>query len=911
MCQSLKPKTFFTVDNLLGSGGDGAEALDWDQGAGDTSVAGDGDSFNDGANALLDLEFEHMPLDVQLHVDSADSKTIERKDDEMEVEGEDSNFHFDPKDPASFISLKTFTPSITDKILLAGANQPSAADLKKKEFPRNREGKTFNPTWYFTKDIEGSPCRRTWLSYSESEDKVYCLDCILFGKPANKTKHPAFSKTGSRLWRNHVFIEHETSAAHVDAAIACDIRRKSLPLNPAMRQAELTQRAQNREIVRHLINVTVYLAQHCLAFRGHHENKFEKLRGNFHDLVDLLAKYSPALDTYLSKVLSSKKKMWNFLSWNRQNQYIKAVSDFILRKVKKDILEAKFFSVSFDESLDTSRKEQCTCIIRYVREDTGTVAERLVAVKASAVTTSDKLFEVLQTIFDELNLDWKTYLVGQAYDGASNMRGAYKGLQQLIRERADSALYVWCWAHRLSLAVKEAADCCLDSAEMFSNLKALYNLINGSKNNVELYENKFRQHYPGKQILRLKRVDTTRWMSHSFALSTVIRAFDAIAETVQEIRETAAGDAKSTANGLLKYLLSEKFVLTSQAWKGIFEVIEPLNASLQGEDVDLMAAGAHVDSVLRSLSAMRSEGFPGILRLSEEFQAASRFEEEFTKLPEIRTRSVKQRYGEKSKDNPISEAQKKFRVETYLYCLDQTIGLISNRFSDRAQGVFKDTSLLTNKRLHEIAKDPASLPKDAFAGFAKVFGTLVNEDDLRREYVQFAKTYPAYENATTLPEYLHKNKDDDSNWVDVEVDVDGEADDPPAQESEWDGYDLEVEHENEDTRPSSDTCTAQKNLQHSGSMSNILRVVHSSALRNIFPMTYTALKIAVTLPVTSASTERSFSKLKIIKNRLRSTMGQDRLESLMIISCEHDIVIDVEEVISILTSYSPWIARNL
>jgi len=41
------------------------------------------------------------------------------------------------------------------------------------------------------------------------------------------------------------------------------------------------------------------------------------------------------------------------------------------------------------------------------------------------------------------------------------------------------------------------------------------------------------------------------------------------------------------------------------------------------------------------------------------------------------------------------------------------------------------------------------------------------------------------------------------------------------------------------------------------------------------------VKIALTLPVGSETTERSFSKLKIIKNRLRSSMAEERLKNLM------------------------------
>jgi len=51
-----------------------------------------------------------------------------------------------------------------------------------------------------------------------------------------------------------------------------------------------------------------------------------------------------------------------------------------------------------------------------------------------------------------------------------------------------------------------------------------------------------------------------------------------------------------------------------------------------------------------------------------------------------------------------------------------------------------------------------------------------------------------------------------------------------------------------------------------------------------------ALRIALTIPTTVASGERSFSKLKLIKNYLRTTMTQERLNSLAMISIERGIV---------------------
>ena len=56
------------------------------------------------------------------------------------------------------------------------------------------------------------------------------------------------------------------------------------------------------------------------------------------------------------------------------------------------------------------------------------------------------------------------------------------------------------------------------------------------------------------------------------------------------------------------------------------------------------------------------------------------------------------------------------------------------------------------------------------------------------------------------------------------------------------------------------------------------------------PYVFMSLKLFLTVAISIASCERSFSKLKLIESYLRSTMGESRLSELSILSIESDLV---------------------
>lgn len=68
----------------------------------------------------------------------------------------------------------------------------------------------------------------------------------------------------------------------------------------------------------------------------------------------------------------------------------------------------------------------------------------------------------------------------------------------------------------------------------------------------------------------------------------------------------------------------------------------------------------------------------------------------------------------------------------------------------------------------------------------------------------------------------------------------------------------------------------------------LFKKLSNLSLHYTFPNMFLVTIALCTLPIGSASAERKFSKMKLIKTRLRSTMDDCRLQHMMLLSCESD-----------------------
>lgn len=168
------------------------------------------------------------------------------------------------------------------------------------------------------------------------------------------------------------------------------------------------------------------------------------------------------------------------------------------------------------------------------------------------------------------------------------------------------------------------------------------------------------------------------------------------------------------------------------------------------------------------------------------------------------------------------------------------------------------------------------MPNDAFESISLIYPNFLNAELLKTEFMWLVNCFSDLEKTYHLPESLHNLISDDGDNNDVESSSGDEE----------------------------ESIILPRNSMNISSLLYIFQLFTDSSIKDVLPNIYMLIKIGVTLPVSSASTERSFSKLKLIKTRLRSTMAEPRLEGLMRIACEQDIPIDKENVINTFANNS-------
>ena len=119
---------------------------------------------------------------------------------------------------------------------------------------------------------------------------------------------------------------------------------------------------------------------------------------------------------------------------------------------------SKYFSLLVDCMSDISHEEQLSILIRCVEIDQNIIhiKEYFCGFLHINDSIGSRLAEVFINFFTKNDLDLNSCR-GQSYDNGANMRGQYRGVQALIKERNPRAVYVPCYNHTVNLMVCDAA----------------------------------------------------------------------------------------------------------------------------------------------------------------------------------------------------------------------------------------------------------------------------------------------------------------------------------------------------------------------------------------------------------------------------------------------------------------------
>jgi hypothetical protein len=79
------------------------------------------------------------------------------------------------------------------------------------------------------------------------------------------------------------------------------------------------------------------------------------------------------------------------------------------------------------------------------------------------------------------------------------------------------------------------------------------------------------------------------------------------------------------------------------------------------------------------------------------------------------------------------------------------------------------------------------------------------------------------------------------------------------------------------------------------SLSELSEKIVETNKHNVYPLVYKLVKLALILPVATASVERVFSAMNFVKNNLRSTMGDQWMNDLLVTYIEKELFMLVDD----------------
>ncbi|XP_068122030.1 zinc finger MYM-type protein 1-like [Hyperolius riggenbachi] len=660
------------------------------------------------------------------------------------------------------------------------------------------------------------------------------------------------------------------------------IKHKLLGSQMSLRNQQVLQR---RAVVSQILDIVFLIGVQGLPFRSSHlesvagvfdEDHLDN-RGNFLEIVKLLSDYSPVLKKHLTNVMEKAKsrdpakrgrgKFVTFLSKSTITKLFVIIGDMIKEEIVKEVENSGMFSIQMDSTQDVSTHDQCAIVVRYVAGDK--VKERLLRLVTVEDSSSQSLHTLLTESLSALGLNLEK-CIGDSFDGAANMSGTYSGLQALMKEVHPAHIHTWCYAHVLNLVIGDASTVCVPAVSLFGLLSNLSTFFNESYKRMKLWEDQIKKKTGSSKLKRLEHIGRTRWSSRARALRKLFGSFDdhskelcsdllIILKQVSEshdFRTSVRHEALKLGENLCKF----ETILVAFTFVRIFDITTPVSDYLQSTGLDFIQAWRMVDDAVKRLNKIRRD-FPGVL------QSATHFIDLINEKLANENICLKRRFSDirSTRKAEGTDNMKHFEISCYNVIVDTVTESVKSRFSTHGE-LYKQISCFDPNRFDEILASSDKIQLNVISEAVPIIDPVA----LREELISFASSYKNIRKGLLD----HDGDDEESEEVGLVSDLEEQQISSTSEPSTMSGV-------------KKDSC---KNC-----MSCAFKLLYeyrlcSAAFENLF----LAYQYLITLSTTQCTCERCFSKLKILKSRLRSSLSQQNLESLMLIAVEKQVALNIK-----------------
>ncbi|KAI2646611.1 GMP reductase [Labeo rohita] len=286
--------------------------------------------------------------------------------------------------------------------------------------------------------------------------------------------------------------------------------------------------------------------------------------------------------------------------------------------------------------------------------------------------------------------------------------------------------------------------------------------------------------------------------------------------------------------------------------------------------------------------------FQGVMRAADDFvERANGILEKLedseaevqTSLPEKRIRKHKRQPGELAQDEPIANADTDYKINIHNVILDTVIESFHSRYAENAV-LCSDVSCMDPRNFPEIREK--GLPGTAMKELSKCllqFDERASLETLQAELISLAQHWER------LKQSLMEN-----------YNIRGAASNDEAGEGS--------EVPNESVEFVSRSCSKCKNCP----ICCYLLLSQYNLLTDAYHIIGLGYKFLLTLSIIYlVACERTFSTLKLVKSRLRTSLSQDNLEAFLLMATEKEILmeLDKDDIIDKMAESSELLRRLL